>query len=404
VQQLLPLFELLDSTMVPVDFDAADVERLRALKGQRVVLTPNHPEGVEPYVLFRLAGILGDEFNYVAAKEAFEKPAPAFRWLSWLGLYAPIMQKLGVYSVVRGTADRDCFRTTRELLVKGERWLVLFPEGEVCWHSELLMPLQPGVAQFGFWALEDLSKSGKTPPLYFVPVAIRFLFAADVRPAIDRSLGRLEHKLRLEPSPSLPRYDRLRRIGEAVLAKNEARYGVKPAPEATLNQRIQEAKELIVSRIAAAVGVPQDRNVPVLERVRELFNALDRVVHENYGEGAYEHQVRSLTPQETQTLYSELYRMLHIIAFQDGYVKQTLSAERFYDVLGQLEWEVFRRRSYWGPRRVKVKVGEPINLTEKLGAYRQNKRVAREEVMREIEQSLRVRLVELSAASRSIQD
>ena len=61
VQKLLPLFERLDSTMVPVDFDPADVERLRALQGQRVVFTPNHPEGVEPYVLFRLAQLLGTD-------------------------------------------------------------------------------------------------------------------------------------------------------------------------------------------------------------------------------------------------------------------------------------------------------------------------------------------------------
>lgn len=405
VQRLLPLFERLDSTMVPVDFDPSDVDRLRALRGARVVLTPNHPEGVEPYVLFRLARLLGTEFNYIAAKEAFEKPPPAFRWLSWLGMYAPIMQRLGVYSVVRGTADRDCFRTTREILVQGERWLVLFPEGEVCWHSEALMPLQPGAAQFGFWALEDLSKVGPPPPLYFVPVAIRFLFVEDVRRSIRRTLERLERKLKFGPTAaSLTLYERLRRVGEAVLAINEKRYGVKPAPDESLGQRITNVKELILSRIAIAVGVKQSPETPLLERVRELFNALDRLVYEEYGEDAYEKQVQNLSAEEIRTLYSELFRMLHIAGFHDGYVRETLTAERFYDVLGQLEWEVFRHRSHWGVRRVKVKVGEPINLTEKLETYRSNKRAAREEVMREIEQSLRTRLVALSLDSRPIAD
>jgi len=403
VQRLLPLFERLDGTMVPVQFDPSDLDRLRALRGQRVVLAPNHPEGVEPYVLFQMAKLFGDEFNYIAAKEAFEQPPPAFRWVKWLGLYAPIMQRLGVYSIVRGTADRESFRTTRELLVKGERWLVIFPEGEVCWHSENLMPLQQGVAQFGFWALEDLSRTGNTPPLYFVPVAIKFRFVSDVRPGIDRTLHRLEHKLRLAPpDPAQSRYDRLLRIGDVVLGINEKRYGVRPPPDTPFGDRIREVKELILARIAIAVGVTQSREQPILERVRELFNALDRIVHEEYGDDAYEHLVRNLSPQEIRALYAELSRMLHIAAFHDGYVKETMSAERFYDVLGQLEWEVFRRRSSWGPRRATVKVGSPINLTLRLGAYRTDKRAGREAVTQEMETALRDMLRVLAADAQVI--
>jgi hypothetical protein len=401
---LLPLFERLDGTMVPVEFDPADLDRLRALRGHRVVLTPNHPEGVEPYVLFRLARIFGDEFNYIAAKEAFEQPPPPFRWVKWLGLYAPIMQRLGVYSIVRGTADRESFRTTRGLLVKGERWLVIFPEGEVCWHSENLMPLQEGVAQFGFWALEDLCRAGEPPPLYFMPVAIKFRFVADVRSGIDRTLRQLEHKLRLPPpDPSATRYDRLRRVGEAVLTINEKRYGTRPPANASFDDRMQAVKELILARISATVGVAQNPAQPLLERVRELFNALDRIVHDEYGEDAYEQRVRNLSPQEIQTLYAELSRMLHIAAFHDGYVKETMSAERFYDVLGQLEWEVFRRRSSWGLRKAAVKFGTPINLTDHLADYRSDKRRARAVVTGLIDASLHKMLDDLAEGAQAIQ-
>jgi len=390
VQRFLPLLARLDADMVPVEMNEADLERLRTLTGQRVVLAANHPEGFEPYALFQMARLLKTEFNYLAAKEVFEQPPPAFRWIQWLGLYAPILQRLGVYSIARGTTDRDSFRATCELLVKGERWIVIFPEGEVSWQSATLLPLQQGVAQFGFRALEDLSRAGAPPPLYFVPVVIKLRFQKAVDYAIDRSLRHLEYKLRLgRPDPFASHYDRLRRVGEAVLVINEKRYGVRPAVNAAFGDRIREVKELILARIALAVGVAQNRDQPLWERIRDLYNALDRIAHEEYGDDAYEHRVRSLGSQEIRALYGELARMQHIAALHDGYVKETTSAERFYDVLGQLEWEVFRRRSRWGPRTATVKVGEPINLTDRLGAYRADKRAAREEVTRTLEAALR---------------
>ena len=383
VQHLLPLLARIDRDIVPVEVDEADLDALRALAGQRVVLAANHPEGLEPYALFQVSSLLHAEFNYLAAKEVFDEPPAAFRWAKWLGLYAPILQRLGVYSIVRGAADRDCLRTTCELLVKGERWIVIFPEGEVSWQSDTLLPLQQGVAQFGFRALEDLSRAGQAPPLYFVPVVIKLLFCESVDDSIDRSLSRLEDKLNLNrPDPGATHYDRLRAVGEVVLAINEKRYGLRPAPDAAFGDRIREVKELILARIALAVGVAQNREQPLWERIRQLYNALDRAANEEYGEDAYEHRVRNLEPSEIRRLYGELARMQHVAALQDGYVKETMSAERFYDVLGQLEWEVFRRRSSWGPRTARVKVGLPINLTERLEAYRADKRAAREQVTR----------------------
>lgn len=403
VQHLLPLLARLDPDVAPVEVEEADLESLRALAGQRVVLTANHPEGFEPYALFQISRLLHTEFNYLAAKEVFEEPPPAFRWVKWLGLYAPILQRLGVYSIARGTADRDSFRTTRELLVRGDRWIVIFPEGEVSWHSDTLLPLQQGVAQFGFGALDELSRAGTPPPLYFVPVVVKLRFQKDVDHAVDQSLRRLEHKLRLgPPDASATHYMRLLSVGEAILVINEKRYGLRPTANTAFGDRIREVKESILARIALAVGVPQNREQPLWDRIRELYNALDRIVHEEYGDDVYEQRVRQLGPEEVRSLYGELSRMQHVAALDDSYVRETMSAERFYDVLGQLEWEVFRRRSRWGPRTATVRIGEPINLAEHLDAYRADRRAAREEVTRRLEAALRTLLSLLAAGDSAV--
>jgi len=90
---------------------------------------------------------LGEEFNYLATKEVFER-RPLVGWLA---------QRLGDYSIVRGTPYRSSFRMTRQLLVAGTRWLVIFPEGHTCWQNDSVMPFQQGTAQLAFWAYENLA-------------------------------------------------------------------------------------------------------------------------------------------------------------------------------------------------------------------------------------------------------
>ena len=75
------------------------------------------------------------------------------------------MTRLGAYSIVRGAVDRDSFRLTRETLTKGEQKLVIFGEGEISHQNETIMPFESGIAQFGFWALNDMEKAGNVKPV-----------------------------------------------------------------------------------------------------------------------------------------------------------------------------------------------------------------------------------------------
>ena len=383
---VLPLALRLAFKIVKVEVTEADLRRLRDLKRLRVVLTPSHGALVEPYILFHLSKLLSQEFNYVAAKEAFER-RPA------LGL---LIQRLGAYSIVRGTADRKSFRMTHKILVEGKRWLVIFPEGEVCGQNDTLMPFQQGVAQFAFWACEDLTKRGEALPLYFVPMAIKFVYLRDMDPTIDRSLQKLEHKL-VGPNPRpLSLYDRLRRVGEAVLSAIEKKYNVLPGKDADLNQRVQFMKELIVSRIETELGVSPRRGQPLLDRIRFLFNMVDRIVFSDIGSSDYEQQLNERRQKQAQGLYEDLRQVLRFIVVHDGYVRESPTAERFLDLLGMLEWEVFERRPSWGPRKAIVKIGEPLNVAAHLPRYRADKRGALQEVTMSLESSVRRMLAELN--------
>ncbi len=335
------------------------------LRGQRVLMTPSHSGGLEVFVMFHLSRMLRREWFYMAGHEAFLPPLQG-----WL------LQRVGCYSIVRATADRESFRTTRQILAAGERPLVIFPEGESMFQNDVVLPFQEGVAQLAFWALDDLVKQGDPPPLYFLPMAIKYIYLADMRDEIDRALARLERKVGVAKAPGASLYTRLRAVGETVLAVGEADYGVRPEPGATLDDRLQRIKHIIVERAALALGVPDNSERPLVDRIRSLFNEIERWSYEEIEESEYLRERRQQRQEKARVLYDDLMRVLQMAALHEGYVGETQSAERFLEVIGRLELEVYRRRWVRGPRKAIVQVGEPINVTERYADYRRDRRSA----------------------------
>ena len=393
-KRLLPLALRLVLKTVAIEVNEKDFERLRKLQRQRVVLTPSHSGGLEPYILFHMSKLLDEEFNYLATKEVFEGN-PLVGWLA---------QRLGVYSIIRGAPDKSSFRTTRQLLADGKRWLVIFPEGHTCWQNDTVMPFQQGVTQFAFWAYEDLAKEGELPPLFFVPIAIKYVYVEDMSLEIDRSLRRLELKLfSIQNSESLTLYDRLRRVGEVVLNANEKAYNIRPAKGAGFNERVQQIKELIVSRVATALGISLRPEQPLLDRIRDLFNTADRIVYSEAEGPEYERELHHDRQEAARGLYDDLWRVLRFVALYDGYVRETLTAERFLDVLGLLELEVFGRKKIRGPRKAVMSIGEPLNLMPYFPRYQRDKRATLREVTISLESSVRQLLAELSHPNKAME-
>src|SRR5262249_47457015 len=154
-------------------------ERLDRLRERRFIMTPNHPSSSDPLIALWIARRLRRCFNYLACRELFDQPFGGF------------LQCLGCYSILRGALDREAIRTTLALLAEQDRQVVIFPEGEIYGHNDLLLPFQSGVVQMGFMALERLEKSGKEPSLPVVPVAVKYLHLRDAHPAIREGLARL---------------------------------------------------------------------------------------------------------------------------------------------------------------------------------------------------------------------
>jgi 1-acyl-sn-glycerol-3-phosphate acyltransferase len=378
-----------------IDISAADLDTLRGLKGQRCLLTPSHSGGYEPHIILYLSKLLDDIYNYVAAVEVFEQ-APINRWL---------MPRLGVYSIVRGAVDRQSFATTRELLAAGKRWLVIFPEGHSIGQNSTLAPFQEGVIQLAFKAYEDARAAGAGAHLYCVPIAIKYIYLTDMHDEIDRSLDRLAEALSISKTTTpASRYARLRQIAEAVLVANEKAHQVKPDPASGMNDRIQNLKVLVASKIERQLGiVPNDRQT-LLDRIRSMFNAVDRIVHDEPPASEYEQRLALERGQMASALYDDLWRLVQFVAIYDGYVRESMTVERFMDVLGLLEQEIFKKRRVWGPRKARIKVGQPIDLKDHASAYDQNKRETVQAINTRLESAVRESLEGMEATGALVRE
>jgi 1-acyl-sn-glycerol-3-phosphate acyltransferase len=383
---MLPLIPKISKIEINLD----DLSLLKKYKGKRVILISNHAEMTEPYAIFYLSRLLREEFNYLTAREVFEDYFPAGR----------LLQALGCYSVVRGTPDRNALRTTTELLVKGKNWLVVFPEGVSAGLSDALMPFQPGIGQFAFRAYEELVKKDEDPSIYFIPVAIKTFYIQNMDVSIDRALSRLEARLHPDSAPGNKNYqNRLLALGEALLKSKEQEYGVLPQPGALLSERIRVVKETILTTIANQVGVEDHPEQILPDRLRDLFNAIDRISHQQNQNKGDEKSSGQINHDRAKALRRSLETATNFMALDTCYLEQQMTTERFLDIIGLLEQEIFGRRRFWGQRKAIIKVDKPVDVNGYAGQYRINKRETFQAIAGSLEAKVRDMVLELSSQS-----
>ena len=381
LQAFMPLINRLWLKGLTLDVDAESIARLKMTDGHPTVLAPNHAARSDPAVIFHLSKQVSQQYCYMTARETFDKGK--------FGLCSFLLQRFGAYSIVRGTADRNAFRTTRKLLSEGEWPLVIFAEGEISRQNDTVMRFERGIVQLCFWALDDMAKAEIDKPLYVVPIGIKYHYPQEMWDDIDAALTELEDHI-LPPADRTPveRYERLRRIGVAIFKTLAVEYQYKVDETVPLDMHIQKLKEQILSHAEKIMGIDSDADV--LTRVRGLKNLVDAEVYRDIEQMTeYERKIHEELLQKFQQFYPDLERLINFIAISDGYVAEEQSPERFLEVIIRLEREVFGTSKMRGPRVASVRVGEPVNLREHYDTYKAQKRETVEQITQGLETDVR---------------
>jgi 1-acyl-sn-glycerol-3-phosphate acyltransferase len=335
--------------------DSDSVDRLQALKHQRMILLPNHPTFHDPPVIFALSGHLKMTFQYLCAIDIMQTRLGA------------ILQRLGVYSIRRGIADRASIAQTLEILANPACKLVIFAEGGCSFQNDTVIPFRTGAIQMAFQTLNKFHKQGEAlPDLYAVPISLKYRYTQDMYPVIEQTLTKLEQTLDLTPTGDL--YHRLKTLAETVLDRHEQTYQMQPKSEWTWNQRIATLKQKILQICEQQLGLvsaPEDYD---RERTYRIQTALIAMANPQALEGKSHSHIGEWTPSD---LSRAAKLVLNYDAVYDSYVSENPTPERFLDMLVRFERDLLDLDSPppKGHRQAHIQVAEPINLKDWFDLY-----------------------------------
>lgn len=356
------------------------LERFKALSGKRTVICPNHSYRHDPEVMFTLSSYAHEDFNFIAAREVFD-------WNN--GFNGWLLQHLGCYSVVRGAADRESFKTTKNIISSGRKKLVLFPEGEISRQNDVLLPLESGAVQLSFWALDELQKTEADAPVYIQPVALKYTYKRNITRHLEWCMTKLEKRLGINDHNEPSLYKRVRAAAEVVLSTLERQYNCKALEGATINERMNAVKTAALRTMAEVLDVELNTKGSQLDWVRQLRNAMDDFIYGDIEEmSAYQRKMHEEKAAKIKGYYRDLDRVVSFIAIYDGYLNPPATQERLANVIELLETEVFGQISVKGPRLILVDIGQPINLLPLYAGYKKNKRALLDSVTADVTKQL----------------
>lgn len=342
-------------------------------------------------------------------------------WLGWF------FSNLGGTPIRRGKRlDKLGIQNARNLFANAKMPIAVAPEGATNGHSGIVSPLEPGVAQFGFWCVEDLHKASRSEEVLIVPIALQYSYVKPPWAKLDWLLSKLEADCGLPvktigrsetANPEEIHYPRLLRLAEHLLTEMEGFYQrFYHQHLAAIDHELEargNANEILMARLHRL----QDTALKVAEQYFKLQpqgNFIDRCRRLEEAGWSYIYRedvsdINALPPfqrglADWVAAEAEL-RMRHMrlvetfVAVTGTYVKEKPTPERFAET-ALLIFDMMARtrnntklpgRPRLGWRQALITVGQPISVTERWAKSQSDRRAVRvgvTELTKELHQAL----------------
>lgn len=359
----LPFLFKMIHNLDSVEVSEIDRKTLRSLRNERLIVLSNHPTTKEPPVIYSLANIMSSRFHYMASREVFE-------WGS--GMVGDYIQSIGAYSVIAGANDKESLKATRSILSSPSGKLAVFPEGEpTSGQNDILLPFQPGIAQLGFWGLEDALKKDPNANIQILPSFIKYRMSLpqdELQKDIDTSLENLENRIGITKLGKTVT-ERFLSIGRRLLEREEREYGITLEEGKDYNYRLGRLRHTILDNIANKIELSKyDTSENAIVKLRKILSFLElaSLSMDTGKDPAPSKDVVKWAKVAAEKAYDS-------ITLQVDYLLDHPSAERLYEWLYRFESEILGETKN-RPHLARVRLGEPISLIKYYSAYKQNKK------------------------------
>jgi 1-acyl-sn-glycerol-3-phosphate acyltransferase len=310
-----------------------------------------------------------------------------------------VMPNVGGMPIHHTKIDRKGMMRIDEAIANGPYPVAIAPEGQVSYTAESVPRLEQGTFRIGFMAADKMQKQGIDIPVEVLPVSIHFRFGVWGKLALEKMIKRIEKysNINSKETKNLPFGKRIEPCREHILSVNEKHY-----------------------------NIPVDKNIPFEERLSTLINI------------AMETGERILGMKSEGDYFTRLYSLrqncwdLIFLPGVDSLKKMSLLERNAADLKAGEAWHASRHmeradfgwyfripipkddaplhekveycQNLWDfasrtmgggysnrknilPRKVVIQTSPPMNLTERLPAYKQDRKTAISDAMADLEKA-----------------
>ena len=390
----------------------------------RFMMAFRHPTVIDPPCI---AQLLWNQLPRLAQKQGVTLRSPVhthFIYDRGIPLWAGDkvgwgISKLGGTPIRRGALDRVGLRSIRDLFVNGQFPLAAAPEGATNGHNEVVSPIEPGIAQFGFWCQEDLIKAGRDEAVAIAPLGIRYFYQAAPWQYLAELLTQLEVDSGLQENPSQSMgltngktpsdrqqaelYQRLIALSEHLLSLMEDFYRKfyqqqLDTADKNLPERLQALLDAALKVAEQSLGVKP--NGGISDRCRRVEQAgWSRIYREDIAELTnLAPAVRGLADLVASEAELRLWHMRLVETFVSvtgHYVAEKPSVERFADTIlllwkmvARLKGESNAKTPYLGKKSAIITAMPPFQIADYWAQYQANRRQAVANLTEDLQQAL----------------
>ncbi|MAG93402.1 MAG: 1-acyl-sn-glycerol-3-phosphate acyltransferase [Planctomycetaceae bacterium] len=328
-----------------VEIEYRHVERLQASlsAGHGIVLAPNHSRPCDPLLLGLMARQAKTNLFAMASWSVFKQGR----------LQAFIARRLGAFSVYREGMDRAALNCAIEILETAQRPLVLFPEGVISRANDRLGQLMDGTAFIARNAAKKRAKQSPAGRVVVHPVGLKYQFLGDIDASVTPVLDDIETRLTWQPCREMPLYDRIRKIGSALISLKEIEYIGQPQP-GSLHERVGRLVDCLLAPIEKEwLKGPQTGDV--VGRVKKLRTAiLPEMVDGDISNDERDRRWRQL---------ADLYLAQQLWFYPSDYVHPDGPPERLLETVERFEEDLTDAARPHAPIKAVLEVGEAIEVS-----------------------------------------
>lgn len=352
-------------------------ERLKASvdAGLGIILAPNHCRMSDPLTFGQLTEAVGRNFHAMASWHLFmQRKLERF-----------MLRRIGAFSVYREGLDRQAIDAAVDILVEGERPLVLFAEGAISRHNDQLMPMMDGVSFIARTAAKRREKTPGAAGVVIHPVAIRYFYRGDLVATVMPVLEEIEGHFSWFPQTDKPLIQRLRQIAQALLSLKEIEY-FGWARTGDFYERVDKLIEDLLTNLEKRMNIRPSEGV--VARVKNLRGAMVPIILN-----------KDTPPAERDECRKQLaacYYVQQMSHYPRNYVRQSEKniPEHILETVERFEEDFTDKVRIHGPLHAVVQVGDAISVRSQ-----RDRGAATDPVMEQIRTQLSAMLTELSNES-----